>query len=75
MKWAVAQMLSYPLDSSHCRLPCPEFVDEEMKAWMLAMCGALEENEARLIQAGFEDEDDADADMDDGTDDSAEEST
>ncbi|KAI9899437.1 hypothetical protein N3K66_005898 [Trichothecium roseum] len=75
MKWAVAQMLSYPLDSSHCRLPCPEFVDEEMKAWMLVMCGALEENEARLIQAGLEAEADTDADMGAGTEDIAEDST
>lgn len=41
-KWVVAKYLGYPEESSWCRRPYPNFLDEEKRSWITKQVETLE---------------------------------
>ncbi|CAK7211160.1 hypothetical protein SEUCBS140593_001075 [Sporothrix eucalyptigena] len=50
-KWIVASLRGYPLASSHCRRPYPQFTDSKKQQWITDVVGPLAKEEAKLTAA------------------------
>jgi 4-hydroxy-2-oxoglutarate aldolase len=47
-KWVVAKNLGYPINSSHCRKPYPQFSDPKKQSWILEVVKPIQEDERAL---------------------------
>lgn len=46
-KWVVAKLREYPIESSHCRKPYPQYSDTKKQGWILDVVAPLGELEKK----------------------------